>query len=287
MLAHLQGIDRRERLRRLALETIDLAKDPYFMRNHLGQYECRLCLTLHTNEGNYLAHTQVQLLPASAACMWHLQHLHQASTSSNVHMICTWCHRVLRGVITWLALMGRWAVWNHSKFRRCIQGKRHQQNLAKRAAREAKEAPVKPAPKTSIEPRKTVKIGKPGYRVTKLYDQHQQQRHLLFQVHISRLIRLTGMSCPTHATAQLTQCKTVPAHGYRSTSRSTRKARHPDIVSCQRTSSAKRPQIGGISISCLLLNHTKSLHSRFLVWKLTKVMANSSRIGTKMPRCTR
>ena len=54
-----QGIDRRERLRRLALETIDLAKDPYFMRNHLGQYECRLCLTLHTNEGNYLAHTQV------------------------------------------------------------------------------------------------------------------------------------------------------------------------------------------------------------------------------------
>lgn len=28
------------------------------MRNHLGQYECRLCLTLHNNEGNYLAHTQ-------------------------------------------------------------------------------------------------------------------------------------------------------------------------------------------------------------------------------------
>lgn len=51
-------MDRRERLRRLALETIDLSKDPYFMRNHLGQYECRLCLTLHTNEGNYLAHTQ-------------------------------------------------------------------------------------------------------------------------------------------------------------------------------------------------------------------------------------
>ena len=51
-------MDRRERLRRLALETIDLSKDPYFMRNHLGQYECRLCLTLHNNEGNYLAHTQ-------------------------------------------------------------------------------------------------------------------------------------------------------------------------------------------------------------------------------------
>src|SRR3954468_21327349 len=50
--------DRRERLRQLALETIDLAKDPYFMRNHLGSYECKLCLTLHTNEGSYLAHTQ-------------------------------------------------------------------------------------------------------------------------------------------------------------------------------------------------------------------------------------
>lgn len=60
-----QAIDRRERLRRLALETIDLAKDPYFMRNHLGQYECRLCLTLHNNEGNYLAHTQVLLPPLS------------------------------------------------------------------------------------------------------------------------------------------------------------------------------------------------------------------------------
>lgn len=35
--AQSEAIDRRERLRRLALETIDLAKDPYYMRNHLGQ----------------------------------------------------------------------------------------------------------------------------------------------------------------------------------------------------------------------------------------------------------
>jgi splicing factor 3A subunit 2 len=56
--AQQESIDRRERLRKLALETIDLAKDPYFMRNHLGQYECKLCLTIHPNEGNYLAHTQ-------------------------------------------------------------------------------------------------------------------------------------------------------------------------------------------------------------------------------------
>lgn len=40
------------------MEQIDLQKDPYFMINHLGTYECRLCLTLHTNEGSYLAHTQ-------------------------------------------------------------------------------------------------------------------------------------------------------------------------------------------------------------------------------------
>eukprot|EP01119_Soliformovum_irregulare_P008418 TRINITY_DN21535_c0_g1_i1.p1 TRINITY_DN21535_c0_g1~~TRINITY_DN21535_c0_g1_i1.p1 ORF type:complete len:214 (-),score=39.92 TRINITY_DN21535_c0_g1_i1:42-683(-) len=53
-----EGIDRKERQRLLALETIDLAKDPYLMRNHLGSYECKLCLTGHNNVGNYLAHTQ-------------------------------------------------------------------------------------------------------------------------------------------------------------------------------------------------------------------------------------
>ena len=59
-------------------------------------YECKLCLTLHNNEGNYLAHTQV---------------------------------------------------------------KRHQTNLAKRAAREAKEAPAQPQPnKRKVAPRKTGKF---------------------------------------------------------------------------------------------------------------------------------
>lgn len=37
--------DRRERLRQLALETIDLNKDPYFMKNHLGKlFYYKLCL---------------------------------------------------------------------------------------------------------------------------------------------------------------------------------------------------------------------------------------------------
>ncbi|CAF1512676.1 unnamed protein product, partial [Rotaria sordida] len=92
--------DRRERLRQLALETINLAKDPYFMKNHLGTYECKLCLTLHNNEGSYLAHTQ---------------------------------------------------------------GKKHQSNLARRAARENQQSsdivqPIKP----HYEVRKFIKIGRPG-----------------------------------------------------------------------------------------------------------------------------
>jgi splicing factor 3A subunit 2 len=52
------ALERKERLRKLAMETIDLSKDPYMMRNHLGGVECKLCLTLHTNEASYLSHTQ-------------------------------------------------------------------------------------------------------------------------------------------------------------------------------------------------------------------------------------
>ncbi|KAI4463443.1 Pre-mRNA-splicing factor SF3a complex subunit 2 (Prp11) [Popillia japonica] len=112
--------DRRERLRQLALETIDLQKDPYFMKNHLGSYECKLCLTLHNNEGSYLAHTQ---------------------------------------------------------------GKKHQANLARRAAKEAKDAPTLLAPeKPRVEPKKFVKIGRPGYRVTKQRDPETGQQSLLFQI---------------------------------------------------------------------------------------------------------
>lgn len=112
--------DRRERLRQLALETIDLNKDPYFMKNHLGSYECKLCLTLHNNEGSYLAHTQ---------------------------------------------------------------GKKHQQNLARRAAKEAKEAPLQPQPeKTKVPVKKFVKIGRPGYKVTKQRDPDTNQHSLLFQI---------------------------------------------------------------------------------------------------------
>jgi splicing factor 3A subunit 2 len=144
------AIDRRERLRKLAMETIDLAKDPYFMRNHLGQYECKLCLTLHPNEGNYLAHTQ---------------------------------------------------------------GRRHQENLGKRAARDAADAPVAPAPKARAGPRRGAKIGRPGYRVTKQFDAAQFQRSLLFQARGAVLRSLRAHAQPVHAcTALNTQsCISVSA----------------------------------------------------------------------------
>src|SRR5271163_1290696 len=103
--------DRRERLRKLALETIDLDKDPYFFKNHVGSFECRLCLTVHQNDGSYLAHTQ---------------------------------------------------------------GRKHQTNLARRAAREQKEGRAQdgtllPAMGVQVK-RNVVKIGRPGYKITKTRD---------------------------------------------------------------------------------------------------------------------
>mmetsp|Transcript_19910 Transcript_19910/g.39082 ORF Transcript_19910/g.39082 Transcript_19910/m.39082 type:complete len:213 (-) Transcript_19910:903-1541(-) len=111
-------LNRKERLRRLAMETIDLNKDPYFLRNHFGTYECKLCLSLHTTEGNYLAHTQ---------------------------------------------------------------GRRHQTNLARRAAREKKDTGPAERPE-KVEIKKTIKIGRPGYKVTKLIKPDTNARGLSFEL---------------------------------------------------------------------------------------------------------
>jgi splicing factor 3A subunit 2 len=121
-----EALARRERLRRLAQDTVDLAKDPYFMRNHLGSYECKLCLTLHNNEGNYLAHTQ---------------------------------------------------------------GRRHQNNMRRRAAAESRKMPERPrvsaaslampAPRVRV---KTLRIGRPGYKITKQREPNTGQLSLLFQI---------------------------------------------------------------------------------------------------------
>lgn len=115
--------DRRERLRKLALETIDLDKDPYFFKNHVGSFECRLCLTVHQNDGSYLAHTQ---------------------------------------------------------------GRKHQTNLARRAAREQKEGKQDAAvlgANMGVQVKKNViKIGRPGYKITKTRDPLTRQHGLLFQL---------------------------------------------------------------------------------------------------------
>ena len=126
--------ERKERLRELALETIDLAKDPYLMRNHLGTYECKLCLTLHTNEANYLSHTQ---------------------------------------------------------------GKKHQSGLARRAAMEAKLARQRGETDVMMPTRSTagggtshmtkVKIGRPGYEVSKSRDPETNERCLTFELHYPEL----------------------------------------------------------------------------------------------------
>ena len=113
------AIARKERLRKLALESVDLSKDPYIVRNNYGSFECKLCLTLHNTEGNYLAHTQ---------------------------------------------------------------GKRHQQRLAERDARNKAREVVAPIAATQVQVRKTIKIGRPGYRVVKQRDPESGQRSLLFEV---------------------------------------------------------------------------------------------------------
>jgi len=115
-----ENVARRDRLRALAIETVDIRQDPYFMKNHLGKYECKLCLTLHTTEGNYLAHTQ---------------------------------------------------------------GKRHQQNLGARAARLAQQKGQFPVvEKKKVAPKKTIKIGRPGYKLVKQKDPETNQKSILFQI---------------------------------------------------------------------------------------------------------
>jgi splicing factor 3A subunit 2 len=54
--------ERKERLRELALETIDLAKDPYLMRNHLGTYECKVSSSNHLSVLVTLVDTIVRII---------------------------------------------------------------------------------------------------------------------------------------------------------------------------------------------------------------------------------
>lgn len=49
---------RQQRLKTLALETINIDADPYHQKTSTGAVECRLCQTMHQSISNYLAHTQ-------------------------------------------------------------------------------------------------------------------------------------------------------------------------------------------------------------------------------------
>ncbi|KAG5458163.1 MAG: hypothetical protein BJ554DRAFT_1667, partial [Olpidium bornovanus] len=148
------SVDRRERLRKLALEVINLDTDPYFMKNHLGSYECKLCLTLHTNEGSYLAHTQ---------------------------------------------------------------GKKHQTNLARRAALDARDRdlalPARPGtgPGVSAVKRNIIKIGRPGYKVTKVRDPITRQVGLLFQIQYPEL-NVVDAGRPRHRFMSAYEQKVEPAN---------------------------------------------------------------------------
>ena len=48
---------RRERLKTLLQSKINIDSDPYVFKNHLGVLECKLCLTTHMSESNYITHT--------------------------------------------------------------------------------------------------------------------------------------------------------------------------------------------------------------------------------------
>ncbi|KAB8283917.1 hypothetical protein B0I72DRAFT_140431 [Yarrowia lipolytica] len=122
------NLHRRERLRKLASEQLDISKDPYIFKNHLGYFECRLCLTSHVTDGSYLSHTQ---------------------------------------------------------------GKRHQQNLAKRGA-QSRDGPreqnreLSGANKIHIK-KSALKIGRPGYKITKVKDPLTKQLGLLMQINFAEI----------------------------------------------------------------------------------------------------
>jgi splicing factor 3A subunit 2 len=118
-----QNVQRKQRLTQVALETIDVKNDPYLMKNHLGQYECRLCLTLHKTPDNYLIHTQGKR--------------HQSALGQRQHRIL------------------------------------HQKGMAPLVPSQEKKKP---------EPKRVIRIGRPGYKVVKQKDPQTGQKSLLFQI---------------------------------------------------------------------------------------------------------
>ena len=73
---------------------------------------------------------------------------------------------------------------NEGSYLAHTQGKKHQSNLARRAAKDAKDNNQLPqlSTKSRVDVKKFVKIGRPGYRITKQLDASNNQQSLLFQI---------------------------------------------------------------------------------------------------------
>jgi splicing factor 3A subunit 2 len=78
---------------------------------------------------------------------------------------------------------------NEGSYLAHTQGKKHQTNLARRAARDAKETQLMIAPSAVSEiPRKVfLKIGRPGYRVTKIRDKEEGKEGMMVQIHLPQI----------------------------------------------------------------------------------------------------
>ena len=77
---------------------------------------------------------------------------------------------------------------NEGSYLAHTQGKKHQTNLARRAARDAKDTQLMIAPVASTVQRKVfLKIGRPGYRVTKVRDIDTGKEGMMVQVHLPQI----------------------------------------------------------------------------------------------------
>jgi splicing factor 3A subunit 2 len=77
---------------------------------------------------------------------------------------------------------------NEGSYLAHTQGKKHQTNLARRAARDAKDTQLMIAPTQSNIQRKVfLKIGRPGYRVTKVRDRDTGKEGMMVQVHLPQI----------------------------------------------------------------------------------------------------
>ena len=77
---------------------------------------------------------------------------------------------------------------NEGSYLAHTQGKKHQTNLARRAARDAKDTQLMIAPSQSTQQKKVfLKIGRPGYRVTKVRDTDTGKEGMMVQVHLPQI----------------------------------------------------------------------------------------------------